>query len=87
MDPTEGNGNAGYDKAFETVWQKFATTFGKNAMPRFVAPEHQSTGVSKMNEYIDALGLIMTAFMDLLIIYTVATHIKTQMFCRFCFAN
>ena len=56
LDPTEGNGNAGYDKAFETVWQKFATTFGKSAMPRFVAPEHQSTGVSKMNEYVDALG-------------------------------
>ena len=54
LDPTEGNGNAGYDKAFETVWQKFATTFGKSAMPRFVAPEHQSTGVSKMNEYVDA---------------------------------
>ena len=56
LDPTEGNGNAGYDKAFETVWQKFATTFGKSAMPRFVAPEHQSTGVNKMNEYVDALG-------------------------------
>ena len=27
-------------------------------MPRFVTPEHRSTGVSKMNEYVDAMDLI-----------------------------
>ncbi|MAS98757.1 MAG: hypothetical protein CMF29_07540, partial [Kiritimatiellaceae bacterium] len=56
FDPTEGNGNAGYDKAFETVWQKFATEKGLHQMPKMIAPEHHSTDTAILDQYIDALG-------------------------------
>ena len=56
FDPSEGGGNAGYDKAFEAVWQKFATTFGTHAMPKMVAPEHHTPDESIITQYVDALG-------------------------------
>lgn len=56
FDASEGGGNAGYDKAFEAVWQKFATSLGSHAMPRMVAPEHHNTTTNILQNYIDALG-------------------------------
>ena len=56
FDASEGGDNAGYDKAFETVWQKFATSLGTHAMPRMVAPEHHNTTTNILQAYIDALG-------------------------------
>ena len=50
------NGNAGYDKAFEAVWQKFATEKGLHQMPKMIAPEHHTTDLAILGQYIEALG-------------------------------
>ncbi len=52
LEPTETNDIAGYDAAFEAVWQKFNKEMGK-AMPKMLAPE--TTGLDRLGEYIDNL--------------------------------
>ena len=50
--PTEDSNLAGYDIAFETLWQKLNTEMG-SAMPKMLAPE--TTKISIADRYIDNL--------------------------------
>jgi O-glycosyl hydrolase len=53
FEPTEDSSLAGYDAAFEAVWQKLNTEMG-SAMPKMLAPE--TYGLSSTRNYIDKLG-------------------------------
>ncbi len=53
LEPTETNGFAGYNLAFEKVWQEFASRYGTIGMPKMLAPEPIS--FKRLDEYIDAL--------------------------------
>jgi glucuronoarabinoxylan endo-1,4-beta-xylanase len=53
FDPTETATFAGYDQAFEAVWQTLAADLGTNAMPKMIGPE--PIGFNRLDEYIDAL--------------------------------
>jgi O-glycosyl hydrolase len=52
FDPTENSTNAGYDSAFEAVWQKLNTEMG-SAMPKMLASE--ATGFDNIGNYINNL--------------------------------
>jgi glucuronoarabinoxylan endo-1,4-beta-xylanase len=66
-DPTQ----AGYDKAFETVWQKLNTEMGPD-MPKMLAPETSSLGHSE--RYIENLD-------SLTHVYGYAHHLYNCSFC------
>jgi glucuronoarabinoxylan endo-1,4-beta-xylanase len=63
--PTENSNVAGYDAAFEAVWQKLNTKMG-SAMPKMLAPEAYSLGMA--GDYIDNLD-------DLSHVYGYAHHL------------
>jgi len=63
--PTEDSNLAGYDAAFEAVWQKLNTELGP-AMPKMLAPE--TYGLSSTRNYIDNLD-------DLSHVYGYAHHL------------
>jgi glucuronoarabinoxylan endo-1,4-beta-xylanase len=67
LDPTQ----AGYDKAFETVWQKLNTEMGQG-MPKMLAPETSSLGHSE--RYIKNLD-------SLTHVYGYAHHLYNCSFC------
>ena len=52
FDPTENSTNAGYDSAFEAVWQKLNTEMG-SSMPKMLASE--ATGLDSIGNYINNL--------------------------------
>jgi O-glycosyl hydrolase len=52
LEPTETAGIAGYDAAFEAVWQKLNSEMGSD-MPKMIGPE--SSGLGRAGEYIDEL--------------------------------
>ena len=56
LKPTETSEYAGYNTAFEKVWQKMATTYGIHDMPKMIAPEHHHLTGANFGNYIDALG-------------------------------
>ena len=66
-DPTQ----AGYDKAFETVWQKLNTEMGPD-MPKMLAPETSSLGHSE--RYIENLDSLSH-------VYGYAHHLYNCSFC------
>jgi O-glycosyl hydrolase len=53
FDPTETASFAGYDQAFEKVWQTLAIDMGTAAMPKMLGPELVAFG--KLDEYIENL--------------------------------
>ncbi len=63
--PTEDSNLAGYDAAFEAVWQKLNTEMGQT-MPRMLAPE--TYGLGSAEDYIDNLD-------DLSHVYGYAHHL------------
>ena len=56
LKPTADNDYAGYDVAFEKIWQKFASELGTQVMPKMIAPEHHNLSGNLYGNYIDALG-------------------------------
>ncbi len=67
LDPTQ----AGYDKAFETVWQKLNAEMGQD-MPKMLAPETSSLGHSE--RYIENLDSLSH-------VYGYAHHLYNCSFC------
>jgi glucuronoarabinoxylan endo-1,4-beta-xylanase len=65
LNPTEDSNVAGYDAAFEAVWQKLNTEMGP-AMPKMLAPE--AYGIISARRYIDNLD-------DLSHVYGYAHHL------------
>jgi len=65
FDPIETSSFAGYDAAFEAVWQKLNSEMG-SAMPKMLAPE--TTGFDNVRNYIDNLD-------DLSHVYGYAHHL------------
>jgi iduronate 2-sulfatase len=53
FEPTETTNFAGYNQAFEAVWQELAIRNGTAAMPRMLAPE--TISFNKLGDYIDNL--------------------------------
>jgi O-glycosyl hydrolase len=53
FDPTETATFAGYNLAFEAVWQELEGRHGAAAMPKMIGPE--PIGFNRLDEYIDAL--------------------------------
>ena len=53
FDPIETTNFAGYNKAFESVWQELAIRKGTAAMPKMLGPE--TISFNKLGEYIDNL--------------------------------
>jgi arylsulfatase A-like enzyme/O-glycosyl hydrolase len=53
FDPVENASYAGYNQAFEAVWQELAIDLGTAAMPKMLGPE--LVAFNKLDEYIDNL--------------------------------
>ena len=53
FEPSETTNFAGYNLAFEAVWQELASELGTAAMPKMIGPE--PIGIRRLDQYIDAL--------------------------------
>jgi arylsulfatase A-like enzyme/O-glycosyl hydrolase len=53
FDPVETTNNAGYNYAFEAVWQQLAIDMGTDAMPKMLGPE--LVAFNKLDDYINNL--------------------------------
>jgi glucuronoarabinoxylan endo-1,4-beta-xylanase len=55
LDPTEGTTYAGYDKAYEAVWNKLNVEMGAS-MPKMWASDHSGYGTSHINALVSRVG-------------------------------
>ena len=56
LKPSQTSEYAGYNIAFEKIWQKMAINYGIHNMPKMIAPEHHHLSGANYGNYIDALG-------------------------------